>query len=121
MKTAIIILSHGSRLPEAKSSLEAYKRMVESTGAYEIVEAASLQFNQPDLPTAIYNLTARGVDRIVVMPLFLYQGTHIQEDIPEILAEEKQKYPGVEFVVTGNIGVDERVGQIIMDRIREVC
>lgn len=101
--------------------MDSYKSMVESTGVYEIVEAASLQFNQPDLPTAINTLASKGVDRIVVMPLFLYQGVHIQEDIPEILAEEKQKYPGVEFIVTGNIGVDERVGQIIMDRIREVC
>lgn len=120
METAVILLSHGSRLPEAKATLEAYQGMVKSTGLFGIVEAASLQFNQPDLPASLAGVVARGAKRIIVMPLFLYQGMHMQRDIPEILAGEKQKYPGVEIVLAGNIGADERVGQIIMDRIGEV-
>jgi len=120
MKTAVVLLSHGSRLPEAKATLEAYRGMVKSTGLFNIVEAASLQFNQPDLPASLAAVVAGGAERIIVMPLFLYQGMHMQRDIPELLAEERKKYPGVEIILAGNIGADERMGQIILDRIREV-
>lgn len=120
MKTAIILLSHGSRLPEAKATLDSYQTMVESAGLFEIVEAASLQFNQPDLPASLAGVVAGGAKRIIVVPLFLYQGMHMQRDIPELLAEERQKFPGVEIILAGNIGADQRMGQIILDRIREV-
>lgn len=120
METAVVLLSHGSRLPEAKATLEAYQKMVMSTGLFKIVEAASLQFNQPDLPAAMDVVVARGARRVIVVPLFLYQGMHMQHDIPELLAGEREKYPGVEIILAGNIGADERVGQIILDRIREV-
>lgn len=120
MKTAVVLLSHGSRLPEAKATLEAYQGMVKNTGLFTIVEAASLQFNQPDLPASLAAVVGMGAERIIVMPLFLYQGMHMQHDIPELLEEERKKYPGVEIVLAGNIGADERVGQIILDRIREV-
>jgi len=120
METAVILLSHGSRLPEAKTTLEAYQNMVKSTGLFGIVEAASLQFNQPDLSASLAKVVDMGAKRIIVMPLFLYQGMHMQRDIPELLTGEQQKYPGVEIFLAGNIGADQRMGQIILDRIREV-
>ena len=120
METAVILLSHGSRLPEAKTTLEAYQNMVKNTGLFGIVEAASLQFNQPDLSASLAKVVDLGANRIIVMPLFLYQGMHMQRDIPELLAEEQHKYPGVEIVLAGNIGADQRMGQIILDRIKEV-
>lgn len=120
MKTAVILLSHGSRLPEARATLEKYQHMIKNAGLFSIVEAASLQFNQPDLPTSLGGVVARGAGRVIVMPLFLYQGMHVQHDIPELLAEERKKYPGVEIILAGSIGADERVGQVILDRIREV-
>ncbi|MDA8233486.1 MAG: hypothetical protein M0Z31_01505 [Clostridia bacterium] len=54
------------------------------------------------------------------MPFFLYFGIHLQEDIPEILKEEKAKYPGVEIVMASNLGADIRLVDILLDRIKEV-
>lgn len=121
MSTGVILLSHGSRLPEVKETLEAYKKMVIEAGLYGVVEAASLQFNQPDLPSSIKGVVDQGVKRIIVMPFFLYQGVHVKQDIPELISQERKKYPGVEIVMAASIGIDERIGQIILDRIREVC
>lgn len=117
----MILLSHGSRLPEAKETLDAYKKMVKDAGLYRIVEIASLQFNQPDLPASIEKVVGLGAGRIVVVPFFLYNGVHVQEDIPRLVDETRQKHPGVEIVMAASIGVDERIGQIILDRIKEVC
>lgn len=121
MSTGIILLSHGSRLPEVKETLEAYKNMVKAKGVFRIVEAASLQLNQPDLASSLRDAVSQGARRIVVVPFFLYRGVHVKHDIPEIIDRERKKYPGVEIVMAQSIGVDERIGQIIMDRIGEVC
>lgn len=120
MKTGIIILSHGSRLPEAQATLQRITAMV-SAGVEErfIVEGAALQFNQPDLPAAIARVVEKGARQVVVVPLFLYLGLHMQRDIPEILAEERNRYPGVQISMAEHIGADPRLLDIIMDRVRE--
>ncbi|KJS10819.1 MAG: cobalamin biosynthesis protein CbiX [Peptococcaceae bacterium BRH_c8a] len=120
MKTAIIILSHGSRLPEAQATLQRITALV-SSGVDEkfIVEGAALQFNQPDLPAAIARATDQGAQQVVVVPMFLYLGLHMQRDIPDILAEQKSRYPGVKISMAEHIGADPRLLDIILDRVRE--
>lgn len=121
MKTAIIILSHGSRLPEAQATLQRITSLV-SSGVNEqfIVEGAALQFNQPDLPAAIAGAAEQGAQQIVVVPLFLYRGLHMQRDIPEILTEQKYRYPEIKISMAEHIGADPRLLDIIIDRVREV-
>ncbi|WP_418790318.1 sirohydrochlorin chelatase [Phosphitispora sp. TUW77] len=120
MKTGIIILGHGSRAAEALEQLKKYGEMLKSEASYDIVEIASLQFNQPDLPEAIKKVVDAGADKIIIVPFFLYKGVHMQEDIPEVLEGEKAKYPGLEIVMTNHLGTDRRLVEIIIDRIEEV-
>jgi len=94
--------------------------MVMQGGKYDNVEVASLQFNQPDLPSSLANMHSRGMDKVVVVPLFLYMGLHMKRDIPEILAEQRALYPSMEIVMARNIGADSKLAEIVEDRIREV-
>lgn len=119
MKTGTIILGHGSKAPEALETLKKVRNLVKETSQLEIVEIASLQFDQPDISEAIANVVEQGVKKVVIVPLFLYFGIHLQEDIPAILNEEKAKYPEVEFVMTDNLGADKRIIDIVLDRIKE--
>lgn len=41
---------------------------------------------------------------MVVAPYFLSRGRHIQEDIPALVKDAQQKYPGVECVIADPIG-----------------
>ncbi|TYO97745.1 sirohydrochlorin chelatase [Desulfallas thermosapovorans] len=119
MKTGVIILSHGSRLPEAQATLQKITAMVESSANEDfLIEGAALQFNQPDLPTAIARIIDRGAERVVVVPLFLYLGLHMQRDIPEILAAQRNLYPNISISMSEHIGADPRLQEIIMDRVR---
>ncbi|SFG44615.1 CbiX protein [Desulfotomaculum arcticum] len=121
MKTAIVLLSHGSRLPEAQATLQKIKTMVSSNITEDfIVEGAALQFNQPDLPASIAKVVKQGATKIIVVPLFLYLGLHMQRDIPEILAKEKIIYPGVSINMSEHIGTDPLLLDIIMNRVRGV-
>jgi len=120
MQQAIIVLGHGSKAPEALETLKRYGDMVKKASGVEIVEVASLQFNKPDLPEAIGAAVNRGARKIVIVPLFLYNGIHMQEDIPAVIEEERAKNPGLEIVLASNLGADNRIVDIVLDRIREV-
>jgi len=120
MKTGIIILGHGSKAPQALELLKKYGEMVKSQSSYDIVEIASLQFNKPDLPEAINQAAGAGADKIIVVPFFLYKGIHMQEDIPEVLSREKEKYEGLEIILANHLGTDHRLVDIVIDRIEEV-
>lgn len=120
MKKAIIVLGHGSKAPQALETLKKYGEMVQAASGAEIVEVASLQFNKPDLPEALETVIKKGADRVVIVPLFLYNGIHMQEDIPAVIAEEKAKNPSVEIVLADNLGADNRIVEIVIDRIKGV-
>lgn len=120
MKTGIILLSHGSRLPEAQITLRQIKEQIIQSGNYELVEGASLQFNQPDLPTVLCAMARCGMQRVVVVPIFIYQGMHMKRDIPAVLAAEQPRYPKMKIVLAKNIGADRKLAEIIMNRIQEV-
>jgi len=120
MKTGVILLSHGSRLPDAQDTLALLVEKVRAGGVFDRVGGAALQFNRPDLPEALAEAVAAGMERVIVAPLFLYMGMHMKKDIPEILDEERKKYPGVRLDMTTNIGADGKLVEILLDRIREV-
>lgn len=120
MKTGIILLSHGSRAPEAQITVRKLLSLVREGSGFDYVAGASLQFNQPDLPAALELAFASGVKKIIVVPLFLYMGLHMKKDIPEIIRAERQKYPGVQIIMTGNIGADRKLAEILLKRIGEV-
>jgi len=120
MNCGIIVLGHGSKAPQALETLQDVRDKVAQALSGVQVEVASMEFNKPDIPEAISNLVNMGVEKIVVVPFFLFFGIHLQEDIPGILADEKAKYPGVEIVLAGNLGADSRLVDIVLDRIKEV-
>ncbi|MFZ5643981.1 MAG: sirohydrochlorin chelatase [Bacillota bacterium] len=120
MKTGVIMLSHGSRSPEAQVTVNELLEMVREKSNFDYVAGAALQFNQPDLPTALADAVSAGMEEVIVAPIFLYMGLHMKEDIPEILEEEKKKYPHVKIKMTRNIGADRKLADIVLDRIGEV-
>ena len=120
MKNAVIVLGHGSKAPQALETLNKHRDMIKMKSCCEIVEVASLQFNKPDLPEALSEVIRQGATKIVIVPFFLFFGIHMQQDIPEVIAIEKAKNPGVEIVLANHLGADHRLVDIVIDRIKEV-
>lgn len=110
-RTGIVILIHGSRGEQAITGLpEAFRRITEGVKALlspgtEVLGAA-LQFNHPDLEETVAIMVSRSVEKIVIMPYFLFSGRHITEDIPELIEKMKNNYPGINFVMAEPLGSD---------------
>ncbi|MHB0866487.1 MAG: precorrin-8X methylmutase [Thermoleophilia bacterium] len=114
--TAIVLLGHGSRAPEAGQLLGG---IAASLGErYDcLVVAASLQFNSPSLGEACRRLAGDGVRRIVVAPYFLFTGNHLKEDIPGELRQLQAELSSVQLVLTRSLGPDERLVDVMQERI----
>jgi sirohydrochlorin ferrochelatase len=120
MKTALIILGHGSRDPEAIDTLVAITSMVGKQVNYERVEYASLQLSKPALPDVIEELYGAGIRRILVVPFLIATGVHVKTDIPQELAALSHKYPGLTLVLGDPLGADPRLADIVVDRVTEM-
>jgi len=120
LKTTLIVLGHGSRAPEATETLAAVTAMVREKTDYARVAYASLQLSEPDLATVMQELVEAGMNRILVAPFLIATGQHVKEDIPNELAALREKHPGVEMHLGSPLGGDERLAEILLDRVVEM-
>jgi sirohydrochlorin cobaltochelatase len=82
------------------------------TGAPELrVELAFLEFIQPDLRACAESLVADGVERILVLPMFIARGGHLKRDVPLLLEELQQRHPHARFELAAAIGEAESIVQ----------
>ncbi len=111
MKKALILIAHGARDPEWAVPLRRVHAAVQAQRPNQRVELAFLDFMHPDLHESARSLIAEGFTQIVVVPLFLAQGGHLKNDIPQALDELRVQNPQVNFELTGPVGEAESVVQ----------
>lgn len=119
MKTAILLLGHGSPRPEANESLVRTAAMIKMVGGYDIVRAAYMEFGRPVIQSGIELCVADGAERIIFMPYFLYRGAHVSKDLPAEMEEGKKKYPNVEMIMTEPLGEDIKLAEVAVKRISQ--
>jgi len=96
MKEGIILLSHGSKSALANQELLALRKALEEDLKVRVKEA-NLQFSKPDFWQAVEELVDQNIQRITVVPLFVFAGKHVKADLPSLLAEVRNKYPKITF------------------------
>jgi sirohydrochlorin ferrochelatase len=119
MKTAILLMAHGSRIPEANDAVRAIAAMVKEMTGYEIVEVSFREQHLPNIQQGIDTCVSKGAERILLIPYFLYMGAHVQEDLPEELAEARLRHPGVEMSMGKHLGAHRKLAEIVVERIAE--
>ena len=117
MKTALLVMVHGSPRPIANGEMFRVVEIVRERGVYPIVEVGFMECNEPDIPTAIASCIEQGAARIVAVPYFLHTGTHVADDLPTLLEEGKMQYPDIEFLMGAYLGKSEQLTSILADRI----
>ncbi len=123
MKTGIVLVGHGSKEPYNKETIEFFASMLKNR--YDFVAAAFMQINNPPIPTVIQTAIDAGMEKIIVVPVFLARGIHIDQDIPQELGLEpgakrktlKGKNNDVLLVYAEPMGKDKRIVDILVDII----
>lgn len=130
MKTGIVIVGHGSRTKESRGIYEEIARLAEEKSEYK-VHVGYMKHGRPTLIEAVNGCVEEGVKRIIIVPLFLLPGLHVMEDIPILLGMKEGETPefgydrvkvpeDVEILYANHIGADERLADVVMDRVEDV-
>jgi sirohydrochlorin ferrochelatase len=114
-----IVFAHGSSIESANEAVRIAARELARTGGYDAVAAAFLEGGKPDLSTAVGEVAARGVSRVVVIPYFLTLGLHLQRDLPRLIGEVRRAHPGVEVEVTPPLDGHPAMVEALLTRARE--
>ncbi|MHB1126516.1 MAG: sirohydrochlorin chelatase [Bacillota bacterium] len=118
VKEGTLLLGHGSRIDEANAVIiEICRQVVEKKGGHGFFRVAFLQFGKPSLEEAVQSMVENGIERIMVVPVFLVPGNHIRTDIPEMLERCQAVYPEIKIIFADSIGADCRIAEILIDRM----
>ena len=116
--TGMIVLGHGSRRREVGEAFTAMVGRVAGQLPGMTVLPAFFSLGEPTLADQVRRLASGGCSRIVIMQYFLYNGVHIEQDIPEMIAELRREMPGLQFVVQPTLQDDPALERLIADRLR---
>lgn len=121
MKQALVIIGHGSRAVKAQEIFSAMVGMVREKAVFPIVEGAHMELCKPSIPEVVEKVVKDGATEVIMVPYFLYEGIHIEEDIPQIMEELSDKFSGVTFKMGRPIGIEPLLSEILINRAKEVC
>ncbi len=117
MKTAILLLGHGSRVAGANEALHAIAAMVKAETGAALVEVAFLPPHAPGIQEGVDRCIAQGAARILLYPYFLYAGAHVLKDLPEQIEQARMRHPGLEMILGEPLGVHPKLAEIVRERI----
>jgi sirohydrochlorin ferrochelatase len=118
MKTAVVLLGHGSREPAARQYfLDLAEAVAEPSGS-EIVEPAFLELCGPSFAETMATCAAHGAERVVVVPVFLHPGRHVVRDVPRLVDEARAAYPRMEVLLAASLGDHPELRPLVTDLVR---
>ena len=115
-KTALLLVDHGSRSPAANAVLAEVAALIRRMSGQARVYLAHMEFAEPSIAQGFAQAVGDGAARVVVHPYFLSPGRHSQQDVPRMVAEAAQAFPGVSFAVTEPLGVHPKIVEVILER-----
>ncbi|RYG71737.1 sirohydrochlorin cobaltochelatase [bacterium] len=120
MKTALLVMVHGSPRPESNGAMYEVVEMVKARGIFDFVTVGFMECNEPDIPTAAAQCVDADAEKVIAVPYFLHSGSHVADDLPTLLEEARETYPCVEWLMGDYLGRDEAVADVVAQRVREV-
>jgi precorrin-8X/cobalt-precorrin-8 methylmutase len=120
MKSAIVLLGHGSQNSDSHQEFRQLCELVQRTEPEREVLYAYLQLRQPDLASVLTKLSEERLAEVIIIPVFLFAGNHIQEDIPAVIADLKLQFPTFTIKIGRHLGPDVGIAKLVSERINEV-
>lgn len=116
-RRGLLLVAHGSR--RAASNEETAQLCERVAGAanerFDAVAYAFLELAEPDAANATYELVTQGCTEIVLVPIFLAAGSHVTQDLPDVMTILQNNHPDIQFSMTPHIGSAEGLAHLIID------
>ena len=115
----VLVVGHGSRRHEANEDVREATRRIGERGRFDLIEAAFLEIEHPNISEGFARLVQRGSNEITVHPYFLSPGRHTRGDIPLEVREAASHYAGVSYRITEPLSAHPLVIEASVQRIFE--
>ena len=116
-KTALLLIAHGSRQPEANDDLSYVAGALRQRG-YVVVESF-LELAEPDIDAGAGRCVGEGAARVVLVPYFLSAGVHVRRDLAAARDRLAERYPSVEFRLAEPLGRHPLLTEVVAQRAEE--
>jgi uroporphyrin-III C-methyltransferase len=119
VRGGVLVVGHGSRRQEANEDVRQAARRIAERGRFDLVEAAFLEIEHPNISEGFAQLVERGAREITVHPYFLSPGRHTRGDIPLEVHEAASHHFGIKYRITESLSAHPRVIEASVERILE--
>jgi sirohydrochlorin cobaltochelatase len=104
MKRLLVLFAHGARDPRWAAPFERLRGITQAQSPDADVALAFLEFMTPNLPDLVRQSVAAGCRDVTVVPVFFGQGGHVLRDLPTMVAQLRDEFPGVPMKVADAVG-----------------
>lgn len=116
--TDILIIGHGSKDPDARSSLKYVADGLEPL--YRNVNYCFLEIEEPNIQQGIDACAKNNPEFLVVVPYFLHKGAHVKRDIYEDLNPAIASSGIKKIFLSEHLGTDDKMVDLVLERAKEV-
>jgi sirohydrochlorin cobaltochelatase len=117
MPAGLVLFAHGARDARWAEPFLRLRERVSRAAPEARVLLAFLEFMAPDLDAAVAELSAAGCRDIAVVPVFLGQGGHLRDDVPNLLQRVAAHHPACQI----RLGVAAGEDDAVLDAIAAYC
>lgn len=118
MKTALLLIAHGSRQEEANADLFGIAEQMRARG-WPIVEASFLELAEPKIEDAGVRCVEQGAEMVVLVPYFLSAGVHVRRDLAQARTKLAERFPAVRFRLADPLGPHRLLLDVLTERACE--
>lgn len=118
-KTALLLIAHGSRNPDANADLFFVVDAMRQRGNFFLVESAFLEMVSPTIIEGGLCCVEQGAEEVILLPYFLSAGVHARQDLQDYRDKLEQRCPGVSFVVGKPLGRHPALLDIVAERAEQ--
>jgi sirohydrochlorin cobaltochelatase len=108
LPSAYLLVSHGSRDPRPQIAVSQLAARLSSVDRSHLIGTAQLELADRPLHVQIVDFAKtgleRGIDKVVVLPLFLSPGVHVMDDIPAEVAIAQRELPTLKLEIAPFLG-----------------
>jgi sirohydrochlorin ferrochelatase len=118
-RTALLLIAHGSRRPEANADLAFIATAVRERGRYSVVQISFLELAEPTIEAGGAMCVEAGATDVILLPYFLSPGVHVVEDLTAARDKLSQRFPDVRFVLAEPLGRHPLLVDVVEQRAYE--
>lgn len=120
-RPALLLVAHGTRDPRGGEEMGVLTGLLRDRLGVPVAHAWLEDFAEPDVDAAVDALAARGVERIVSLPLLTLGAGHAKTDVPALVAEARAAHPGIAITHGRVLGLHPALFALARARVDAVC